>query len=406
MAAQGARIGCNAFRFQKQKVNSRRACWIGVLALCLLPTSCIAQAGPSPRQSLADEFDGWFRQKVREEDIPGAAFVVVTREGVVRIGTSGFTDTSRRKAIDADTAFRIASVSKTFAAELAGLLVQSGRLNWDDPVTLYVPGFRIRGDASSIRIRDLLGQSTGLIPHAYDNLIEDGLTVADVQDRLASLSLICAPGECYSYQNSVFSLIEPVFEKVTTISYGSLLDRRIFKPLQMNTASVGYEAFMSNANRAEPHVKRHGKWKTIPVSPNYYHVAPAAGVNASILDMGKWLMAQLGANPGVITPQILNAVAAPRVRTPRDLYRKDWKRMLTDAHYGLGWRVYQIGSEQIVYHSGWVSGYRADIAWSASHDIGIAVLMNVESASINALTTRFWELAFDRLRMTAQNFSP
>jgi beta-lactamase class C len=71
--------------------------------------------------------------------------------------------------------------------------------------------------------------------------------------------------------------------------------------------------------------------------------------------------------------------------------------MLSEAHYGLGWRVYRLGEHEIAYHSGWVSGYRADIAWSEEHDIGIAVLMNVEGSSINELTTAFWQMAFDLL---------
>ena len=56
-----------------------------------------------------------------------------------------------------------------------------------------------------------------------------------------------------------------------------------------------------------------------------------------------------------------------------------------------------MGTERVVYHSGWVSGFRADVAWSAKHDIGITVLMNVESSAISKLTTKFWELAFTRL---------
>jgi beta-lactamase class C len=118
--------------------------------------------------------------------------------------------------------------------------------------------------------------------------------------------------------------------------------------------------------------------------------------------MGKWLMAQLGANPDVISPQMLNTVVQPRVRTPGDLHRQEWNRMLTDAHYGLGWRVYQLGDERIVYHSGWVSGYRADVAWSAGHNLGIVVLMNVEGSSINALTTHFWEMAFASAEMAVE----
>lgn len=368
-----------------------------LILLLTLPTRLTAGVTPA-QDSLADEYESWFRRQVRNEEILGVAFAVVSRENIIRIATAGYTDTTRTQAINADTAFRLASVSKTFAAELAAQLVQDGSLAWDDPVTEYLPAFRIKGDASQIHIRHLLGQSTGLIEHAYDNLLEEGVAVEEIQRKLAELPLICAPGKCYSYQNSIFSLIQPVVEKVAATTYANLVDERIFKPLNMYTASVGYEAFMANDNRAEPHVMSKGRWTTVTVLPNYYRVAPAAGVNASVQDMGKWLMAQLGANPDVISPEILNTVSEPRVRTPGDLYRKEWDRLLTDAHYGLGWRVYQLGDERIVYHSGWVSGYRADVAWSPTRNLGIVVLMNIEGSSINELTTHFWKLAFERTK--------
>ncbi|MGB5290547.1 MAG: serine hydrolase [Lysobacterales bacterium] len=66
---------------------------------------------------------------------------------------------------------------------------------------------------------------------------------------------------------------------------------------------------------------------------------------------------------------------------------------LYSAHYGLGWRIYQLGDEQLVYHGGWVSGFRADVAFSLTHNIGIAVLLNAESSGISELTTRFWQMA-------------
>lgn len=275
-----------------------------LLTLLLTFSSALTAAVTAGQASLAGEFEDWFQLQVKSEDILGAAFAVVSRERIIRIGTAGYTDTRRKQAINADTAFRLASVSKTFAAELAAQMVQDGHLAWEDPITRHLPDFRVKGDASRIQIRHLLGQSTGLIAHAYDNLIEEGVPTTEIQNRLAELSFVCEPGECYSYQNSIFSLIEPVVEKIAANSYANLVDQRIFKPLDMRTASVGYEAFMANSNRAEPHVMSNGRWKTVKVLPNYYRVAPAAGVNASVQDMGKWLMAQLGANPKVITPEI------------------------------------------------------------------------------------------------------
>ena len=131
----------------------------------------------------------------------------------------------------------------------------------------------------------------------------------------------------------------------------------------------------------------------MPVQKNYYRAAPAAGVNASILDMGKWVQAQLGSHPEVLPAHMIENLQKPRVKTRRELYRKEWKTMLSSAHYGLGWRIYDLGDDQLVYHGGWVSGFRADVAFSPNHDLGIVILLNAESSGISELTTRFWKMA-------------
>jgi beta-lactamase class C len=342
---------------------------------------------------VADEYAVFFHDLVSDRDYPGAAFAIVRRDQILHIATFGYTSAAKTRKIDMQTTFRLASVSKTFAAEVVGLLVEDGTLDWDDPVTRYIPDFKISGDASQIQIQHLLGQSTGLMPHAYDNLLEHGKSMDIIWQRMSDLPLLCQPGRCYGYQNSIFSLVDPVVEQATTFSYEALLEQRIFKPLDMNDASVGYEAFVLNPNHAEPHSRRKGKWKTVPVQRNYYRAAPAAGINASIVDMGKWVQAQLGSKPDVLSPEMIDNLQIPRVKTKRELYRKQWKTLLSDAHYGLGWRVYQLGKEQLIYHGGWVSGFRADVAFSPQHDIGIVVLLNAESSGISELTTHFWQMA-------------
>ncbi len=364
----------------------------------ILETNPVPGLRLASKLQLASEYEAFFRQHVSKEHFLGAAFVVVSGDQIIHLVTTGHTDTSREQAINENTIFRVASVSKTFAAGLTGVLVTEGQFSWDDPVNQYVPEFRINGDTRQVRIRHLLGQSTGLIPHAYDNLIEDGVSLDKIQDQYRKLSYICTPGQCYSYQNSVFSLIEPVIEKATTKSYAALMEEKIFRPLDMRTASVGYEPFVNSSNHAKPHVLiKKGTWKTVRVLPNYYRIAPAAGVNASALDMGKWLMAQLGSHPEAYKPEVVDILTRPRVKTWREKHRRYWKEMITDAHYGLGWRIYQLGENQLAYHSGWVSGYRADVAWSEQHDLGFAILLNEEANSINELTTKFWEMAFASL---------
>jgi beta-lactamase class C len=376
---------------------------IGIVCLSLQATPLFSAPNTQApaEQKLARQFAEHFQKQILEEKVTGAAFAVATPDGIVRVGTAGHTDTSRKHPINENTTFRVASVSKTFAAGLTGVLVSEGEFAWEDRVVAYVPDFQINGDAGKVRIRHVLGQSTGLIAHAYDNLIEDGVSIERIQDQYRKLSYICSPGNCYSYQNSIFSLIEPVIETTTNRSYVELMNEKIFEPLDMRTASLGYESFINNPNHARPHVKSRGQWKTVKVKPNYYRVAPAAGVNASALDMGKWLTAQMGGNPSVIDPEVMKTLTRPRVKTVRDTRRKYWRDMLSDAHYGLGWRVYQLGDHKIAYHSGWVSGFRADIAWSEDYNIGIVVLMNVEGNSISELTTTFWQMAFDGLETTA-----
>jgi beta-lactamase class C len=373
----------------------KRTLTVAMLA-CLLSQADLLYAA-TPEQRLAANYETFFRNHVATENITGAAFVVATPDDIVRIAAAGHTDTSRKRRIDEHTTFRVASVSKTFAAGLTGVLVEEGEFDWDDRLVDYVPDFRLKGDERQVRIRHVLGQSTGLIPHAYDNLIEDGVPMERIRDQFQKLSYVCQPGHCYSYQNSIFSLIEPVMETTTSKSYAQLMEEKIFDPLEMDTASVGYEAFVSNPNHASPHVKSRGQWKTVKVKPNYYRVAPAAGINASATDMGKWLSAQMGGKPDVLDPGVVENLTQPRVKTIRDKRRKHWRDMLSEAHYGLGWRIYRLGKHEIAYHSGWVSGYRADIAWSEEHRVGIAVLMNVEGSSINELTTTFWQMAFDSL---------
>jgi CubicO group peptidase (beta-lactamase class C family) len=99
---------------------------LGILFAC---SSALAAGAPPVQQSLADEFEDSFRQQVAADKILGAAYAVVSRERVIRMGVAGFTDTRRKQRINTDTVFRLASVSKTFAAELAAQMVQEGSLS-------------------------------------------------------------------------------------------------------------------------------------------------------------------------------------------------------------------------------------------------------------------------------------
>lgn len=352
-----------------------------------------ADVGAQPFELLehVSTFEHKLFEAFSEERIPGAAYAVVAGGRALKIGSYGRTDLDGGRAVDPETVFRLASVSKGFAGTLAALIAHEGGFTLEDPVTRYRPDFRIQHAEQAITVRHVLGQMTGLIPNAYDNLIEAGKTLDEIIPHFRTLAPVCRPGTCYTYQNGTFSLIEPVLEKVTQTPYAQLLARRFFEPLHMRTASVGYESFLANANRAEPHVRvRRDDWRQGTVSPNYYRVGAAAGVNASALDMAEWMIALLGHRPDVLPAEAVELATTPNVRTRSDLKRAYWSGHLTDAYYGLGWRVYRFGEEPLIYHGGWVSGYRADISLSPTRDVGLVILTNAEGNVVSEMTVSFW----------------
>lgn len=343
--------------------------------------------------AIAQTFEYDFHRILQREKLPGGAFAIVNPHEVIKLGTAGYRAAGKNDLITADTVFRLASVSKTFAAVLTGKLVEEGKLTWNDRVTNYEPRFTYR-DAQRITLQDIIGQTTGIVGHAWDRLIEENWLPETILPKFAELSPVCRPGSCYTYQNVAFSLVEPAINQVTSSDYASSLQEHLFEPLGMEQASVGLSALQLTDNVAQPHRKVNGQWREVEVLPTYYRISPAAGVNASIIDLGRWLQAQMGANPNVISKQLVDTVSEPRIVTPQALKRRFWRDYLTAAHYGLGWRVYQWGDETLVAHGGFVMGYRSEIAYSPKHNIGFALLLHSEGSSASELTTRFWKDVF------------
>ena len=356
-----------------------------------------------------------FSQELKKHNIPGGAYAIVKNNKIIALENFGYTDTKKSKKVDNNTVFRLASVSKPFAATITTMLAQEQQLNLADPITKYLPNFNLatKGAADKIQIKHLLSHSSGLMPNAYDNLLHENWSMEKIINRFDRVTPICQPAKCYGYQNIAYGFLQPAIEASQAKSYSTLLQERIFTPLNMANASVGIDVFRQNKNTAKPHILRKrvktGRkdkqgndirkyvWRTVNVEPDYYKVAPAAGVNASITDLAKWLIANLGHQPQVLSPALLDELTTPRIKTKKDLRRRYWRNYLTDAHYGYGWRIYQFDGHPIIYHSGWVAGFRADIGYSPSLDIGFAVLINAESNVINKITSQFWAKAHETL---------
>ena len=365
--------------------------WLAAICLFASSVTSIAQAAP-PLAQFTEEFHQEFLQKMQKAKIPGGVYVIVHGDKIVRVGAYGVREVGSKSKVDANTIFRLASVSKTFAGGLAAQVEHEGRFRWDDKVTKYVPGLAFRSPkmTSQLTVEHLLAQNAGLSANSFDDLIEDNMTQAQILPKFREINPRCQPGKCYGYQNVLFSMIETVLLKTTGMTYERLLEQRIFKPLQMHTASVGYSAFLANKNRAMPHTSTKRGWVETKVLPAYYRVNPAAGVNASAMDMGNWLIARLGHRPAVLSPAVLNDLHRPRIQTAENLQGRTFGAFVDQAEYSLGLRVYQFGNHQLYHHGGLVKGYRTDLSYSVEKDMGIVVLVNAQSNIVAELSSFFW----------------
>lgn len=361
-----------------------------ILVLSMLVSSMSARAQAiAPTHML---FDGEIRRVVDEYGIPGAAYAIVVDGRVERARGVGVRELGGSAPVEADTVFRIASVSKTFTAQLVATLAGEGRLDWTLPLPRFAPEFRLKGGSQQrIRLQHVIGQSSGLVPNAFDNLVDAGQSLQQILPQFRTLDPSCAPGQCYGYQNILYGLSAQAIEQASGQGYADLLARRVFEPLGMRHASVGRDAFLAEPDRAQPHVRRDGQWQRVEVEPNYYRLPAAAGVNASANDLARWLIAQMGGFPETVRATDVALLTTPRVTTPKDLRRGHWKDLLASAHYGLGWRIYRIGDEPVVLHAGWVQGYVAEISYSPRLRTGLVVLLNGESGSaLNEIGSEFW----------------
>lgn len=353
-----------------------------------------AKAPASPRLSereqkaLAERTERLAERILREAKGSGMAIAIVQDNTVLLERGFGVTDTSTGEKVDADTVFRTASLSKAFAGTLAAMLVQEGALRWDSRVIDYLPAFKLRNlqAAQTLTVQDILSHRIGLPYNTFDRLLEQDEPYPLLVARLGEIDATCEAGECYGYQNIAFSLIGDMVFATTGNFYSQQVEKRIFHPLGMYTATFGRDGLEDSTRWARPHIRQNGRWTPVRPKETYYRIPPAAGVNASIRDLSLWMRAQLGHAPDVLAPDLLDLVHQPTAHTPGELGSSPWRReRLRDAHYALGWRIYDYSGHTLIYHAGAVQGYRAMLGLLPDHGFGMVVIWNSESAAPSGL---------------------
>ncbi len=354
--------------------------------LCGLAASLIAFCANA--SVAASSFESELPAMFKDSDMVALAVAVVRDGKVSSIQTFGSLEHTTHKPVNRDTRFRIASLSKAFAATVAVQLESEKKLSLDSSAILSNPSFRLKNksQANAVTLNDVLSHRVSLPPYAYDNLLEANVLPPRILSEMQKVEPICGVGKCYAYQNVAFDMITRAIESADKLTYASSVSKRLFSPLDMQNASIGQKSLIADDNWARSYRKRRGQnWKAVSVKPAYYRVPAAGGINASIVDMSKWLLAQLGEAPEVLSSTMRNTLHTPRIRTRGELRRMRSMPNATDAHYGLAWRIYSYGGAQLINHAGSVEGYAAQIAFLPEQRSGIVLMTNSN-------TKEFWKI--------------
>jgi beta-lactamase class C len=233
-------------------------------------------------------------------------------------------------------------------------------------------------------------------------MVEDQVPLEQIMHRLNEVEIVSPPGLVYAYQNVMFSLFDPITAAKTKKSFQTIVKEKVFDPFGMKNASTDFESFQNNENKAFPHQKSENGYIPIKLNNRYYVTAPAAGVNASIADLGQFLIAISGKEDNLFSNEARKIVFTPQIESPlKSSYYKNWDN-IGSKHYAIGWRIINYKDHTIAHHGGYVLGYQSEIAVCEQEEVGIAILTNSPNSFFSADVPTFFNLFFEHKNKLAQ----
>lgn len=372
--------------------NRIRAFRLGSLTVFLL--WCL-QAQSLDRAKL----DGLVAEAMRAWKVPGTAVAVVQNDQVVVLKAYGVKRIGSPEAVTTKTRFAIGSTTKAFTSCAVAMLVDEGKMQWDDPVRKYVAFFRLDDPMANelVVIRDLMCHRSGLSRH--DELwTQTGWDSEEIIRHIGFVPLDRPFRTAYQYQNIMFLTAGYALAQAAGATWQDTIQKRIFDPLGMTNSDTSVRAAEASGDHASPH----GPAKDGGVQPiawrNIDNIAPAGAIDSSVEDMSRWLRFQL--NDGVFEgKRLVSERNLHETHTPQMVMRPEdaGRSYNPDTHltsYGLGWRIQDYHSLEIIEHGGAIDGFRANITMVPERKLGIVVLSNLNQENMpEALRWSIMDLA-------------
>lgn len=344
-------------------------------------------------------FDDEVARAVKDWNAVGLAIAVVHNGEIVFEKGYGVRTLGGSDAVDARTLFAAGSTTKAMTAAAIGMLVDEGKLAWDDPVTKHLPWFALKDPymTREIRVRDLLTHRAG-VPNTDQLWYEQPFSAREVIERVRHADLETSPRTHFTYQNVMYATAGEVVAAVSGMPWSDFVTRRIFQPLGMTGTIATAATLPRQPNVAEPHYVIDGTTEVIR-NASVDSVAPAGSVWSSAHDMALWLRMLLAGGQAngtrLLSEKTMRELFTPQTMVGPDAFYPTMR--LTRPHwttYGLGWFQHDYAGEQVDFHTGSIDGMVAIAGLIREKGIGVYVLANVDHVELrHALLYR----VFDRL---------
>lgn len=359
---------------------------ITVLFFCY--SMCFASPGFA---GITQEVEAYSQWHLESKNLPGAAIAMVENGQLTYLKGFGLTDTTTHQAVDEHTIFRLASVSKSISAILAVQLQQNGQLTFEQPLG-PLPIKRFPKSLQALTLKQILSQTSGVSPNFGYNEVFGGGQFDEIIANFHDTDTLCEPGQCYTYQNLIYSLLASKIQLETQQSFYQHLSTELLQPLNMDETTLTAAQWLATSNKALGHQKIDGAYHSFISDARYDAIIPAGGMASSVHDMGQLILEMITHHKQVIDTDAVNQLSEQVIKTPVELKRfnSQWRlERLKDAHYGLGWRVYDYAGAKTLYHSGMIKGFTSCMAILPEQQAGIVVLTNAESAFASNVTAYF-----------------
>lgn len=365
------------------------------------------------------EFDAYVEKAMQDWLVPGAAIAIVKDGKIVHLKTYGVSNLKSKKPVTPQTIFPIASLTKGFTVAILSQLVEEGKIQWNDKVRKYLPDFRIADETASdtFTIEDLLSHRSGLPGYAGDSLVETGWSAQEIYQALHKIPLKTPFRSAYDYQNVFPGIAGWIAAKIAEKPLSELYEEYLFQPLQLEQTSIGKDGLTGGESlwiRFKKKIKSYFSDRTsqycqqddkaveiIDGNDSLYCFEASRGIDASITDMAKWLIFQLGdgthnGHP-LISPTHIHQMRTSHINIGAPQGGRLFpKERVKNIAYGMGWFIHDYDRLEIIGHMGGMAGTRSIMAISPQEKIGIVILSNTGGMRVSlfpeVIRSKFFDL--------------